>query len=289
MDSFAYDHGMPCLNPSCKSHGKPHPNCKCYSHNAEGGEISFCSKNRPHDRSCEYFAEGGMSGQEVPESDILESSTPVAQSSMVGQEVPPEDQPTDYTTPGQQLKTVAEGLGQGIAGPLATLAETKLMGVDPKDIAARQEANPIEHGVSQAVALAGSMMTGIGEAGVLAKVVPEVEAFGKLGSAIFKGAIESGLYQGGDEVTKGMLGQGDPEAPVSSALAHMGAAALLGGVGSGVFNVIGRGSQSGLQALENAKVGTRAESVLAGMGAAAKAHGEGIPAEEAEEYVLKNL
>lgn len=50
----------PCLNPSCKSHGQPHPNCRCYSF-AEGGSVdaSYCSSNRPHKPDCEYFASGG--------------------------------------------------------------------------------------------------------------------------------------------------------------------------------------------------------------------------------------
>lgn len=53
----------PCLNPSCKSHGKPHPNCKCYGDSyAEGGEVSdeyYCDDNRMHRKACDYYAEGG--------------------------------------------------------------------------------------------------------------------------------------------------------------------------------------------------------------------------------------
>lgn len=57
----------PCLNPSCGSRGKPHPNCMCYGAYAEGGEVShFCQQKQPHQPSCEYFmgdaesfAEGG--------------------------------------------------------------------------------------------------------------------------------------------------------------------------------------------------------------------------------------
>lgn len=49
----AYDAGLPCKNKNCKSHGKPHPNCKCYSGLAEGGGVEpFCSKNRMHDEKC---------------------------------------------------------------------------------------------------------------------------------------------------------------------------------------------------------------------------------------------
>lgn len=52
--------GLSCKNPSCKSVGKAHPNCECFGNMADGGEVGhFCSKDRRHDTSCEYFADGG--------------------------------------------------------------------------------------------------------------------------------------------------------------------------------------------------------------------------------------
>lgn len=48
---------QPCLNPNCKSRGKPHPNCKCYM--ATGGEVHYCHHGMPHEPSCEYYADGG--------------------------------------------------------------------------------------------------------------------------------------------------------------------------------------------------------------------------------------
>ena len=66
MDTYAYDHGLPCLNPSCRSHGRPHPNCRCYSGGeppgsnfSQGGEVHYCSENRPHQAGCEFFKDGG--------------------------------------------------------------------------------------------------------------------------------------------------------------------------------------------------------------------------------------
>lgn len=66
-----YDAGLPCLNPHCKSHGKPHPNCRCYSGGeqfsdrgslAEGGEVKpkmrYCAHGKPHMEGCSY-AKGG--------------------------------------------------------------------------------------------------------------------------------------------------------------------------------------------------------------------------------------
>lgn len=60
-----YDAGLPCLNPHCKSHGKPHPNCRCYSM-AEGGQVSklrYCAKGSKHLPDCEYAKDEGISEQ----------------------------------------------------------------------------------------------------------------------------------------------------------------------------------------------------------------------------------
>lgn len=50
----------PCSNPSCKSHGRPHPNCRCPQPMAEGGELKpYCSSDQKHLKGCEYYADGG--------------------------------------------------------------------------------------------------------------------------------------------------------------------------------------------------------------------------------------
>lgn len=55
-NSFPY---LRCQNPLCKSHGKPHPNCKCYSPLAEGGEVNyFCAREAKHKDDC-HLALGG--------------------------------------------------------------------------------------------------------------------------------------------------------------------------------------------------------------------------------------
>jgi hypothetical protein len=62
----------PCLNPNCLANGQPHPNCKCYSQMAHGGEV-HC--NGPHKSECVYhLAEGGQPQQpEDPESSLTNS------------------------------------------------------------------------------------------------------------------------------------------------------------------------------------------------------------------------
>lgn len=64
---FAYDQGLPCRNPACNSHGRPHPNCRCYSQMAEGGTVeNFCSKMLPHEKGCAYYADGGTVETQPP-------------------------------------------------------------------------------------------------------------------------------------------------------------------------------------------------------------------------------
>ena len=65
-NEFAYEHQLPCLNPNCKSHGRPHPNCRCYGGGgesgrfAEGGKIPhYCAFGKPHKKGCKYYDEGG--------------------------------------------------------------------------------------------------------------------------------------------------------------------------------------------------------------------------------------
>lgn len=300
----------PCVNPKCKSYGKSHPNCKDYDNAdvgtlqslesqgyelpgvyrggrkkkmAEGGDVAPSCP----DCGTPYMADGGDA---IPTDQVVLDSAPMdasAQAPDQSEEIPvdqvkldapeiPSDQVTldkdKYSTPGQQALTVAEGVGKGFAGPIATAAELGLSkmgvpGLSAEEQEGRQAANPVEHGTAEAAGLGLGLYTGVGELGLLAKI-PEVAALGKVGGAVVKGAIEMGAIQGGDEISKAMLGQGDPEAPVSAALAHVGAAALYGGVTGGVFGVIGY-SASKLQDVAMKKLEDNATGWLVGFGVAA--------------------
>lgn len=76
MTSYgAYDAGLPCKNSSCKSHGKPHPNCKCYGGFAGGGKVEpFCSSDKMHEKTCEYYAEGGDVVPQHPDPEMAVAS-----------------------------------------------------------------------------------------------------------------------------------------------------------------------------------------------------------------------
>lgn len=188
-----------------------------------------------------------------------------------------------FGTPAQQAITAAESVAKGIAGPLATFAETKLLGVKPEDIIAREQANPWTAGLGETAGVVGSMVSGYGVPAMIGKgakaitgltkigqaveLGKDVTALQKIGAATITGAIETGLLQGGNEISNAMLGQADPEAPVSSALAHMGAAALLGGGIGGTFSGIGSGASYGLQKLKATDTGKMVGEYLQSIGA----------------------
>lgn len=100
LDSEPKQHYPPCINPSCKSYGRSHPNCRCYGggggsvgeqgHFAKGGEVSkeyYCDNNRPHFKKCELYADGGPVSQPPPQNPpqqpvTNQDQTNVAQESM---------------------------------------------------------------------------------------------------------------------------------------------------------------------------------------------------------------
>lgn len=62
---------LPCMNPSCKSFGHPHPNCRCWGQQealfAKGGSIDhFCSSGRSHMADCEYHSKAPDPAHDVP-------------------------------------------------------------------------------------------------------------------------------------------------------------------------------------------------------------------------------
>lgn len=216
-----------------------------------------------------------------PPPDVIpdgEFKADAAQASSGSPNVIPDDQFTPdeakFSTPGQQIGTAVEGAVKGFISPAAvTYAENKLSelgvpGLSKEEQTGREEANPWIHGLSEAAGMAGSLATGVGEAGLLSKGIGAVLPAGasiaaKLGSSAIRGALESGLIQGDSEISRSMLGQGDPETPVASALAHMGAAGLFGGViGGGLA-----GTGMGLKALAASKTAKAAGETLQDIGA----------------------
>lgn len=171
-----------------------------------------------------------------------------------------QDDNAKYETTGQQIKTGLEGAAEGVAGPLATAAETHLLGVKPEDIAGRRKANPIIHGAGQAAGLVGgALIPGIGEYTLGSKIAEAGSAISGLmeGSeairAATKAASEMALIQASDETSKWL--ENDPNQSMQSAIANVGLSAALGGVGGALFSKAGSAIKSLGEAPEQAAKG----------------------------------
>lgn len=188
---------------------------------------------------------------------------------------------------GGQAIAGLEGAAQGLAGPLATYAETKL-GVDPKGIKEREEKYPLTHGAAQTGALVASMFVpglgeytmlgNVGKAAKVAEAAAQAAKWGKSGQAFVGGLINAGAFAAGDKLTQAMLTDDHPEEPVSSALT-VGAHALLGGALGAAFStaspLLSKSTQK-LEEIAGGNIKANIRSVVAGAGAAS----DGFKAED---------
>lgn len=146
-----------------------------------------------------------------------------------------------YSSTGEQIKTAAEGVAEGVLGPLAPIAE-RAMGVDPEAMRAREEINPVISGVAEGAGLVGSALTGVGAGAAFTKLGAKAteKAAAKLGTGIaarvagaaISSAVENTAFQVSDEVSK--LIKEDPNQSIESAAMSIGLSGLIGaGVGGG--------------------------------------------------------
>ncbi len=279
----------PCTNQACNSYGKPHPNCKCAAPMATGGVAEpFCSGTFSHRNDCEYFAEGGEvdgtdeepPGPEIGETDGTDEEPPGSEPEYDGggtdEEPPGPDGPLDSTY--DKVAAAYQGGLRGLVGPLADMVikENPLLFGAPSTAHAREEANPGIAGTAQAATMIGGLLTGTGQAGAIAKA-SEVAS----GSKIIQSAIQGGLFQASDEVSKWALGEGDPQDAAGAATA-IGASALFSGFLGGVGVGLSKAGSSGLQKLADAKMGERALNFLRGLGFAAKSQDPVLRSMDAE-------
>lgn len=169
-----------------------------------------------------------------------------------------------YGTPEQMGKTVLEGLGRGVLGPVAPYLEKNLGWSKEEDILGRMKTNPI---TSTAGEVGGLLIPGSGEgaalehasqaagalteAGRASQAASEVnKALGlvgpeasktvdlmtqdmpylsKVGTSALKSATEMAVLEGSNEVTKEVLN--DPESSAETAISNIGLGAAMGGAG----------------------------------------------------------
>lgn len=261
---------LPCKNPNCRSYGKPHPNCRCYNEMAEGGDVLFCSQNQAHHPDCQYFLDGGevidpnqvipeKNEENIPPDQVQIDQEPEAE--IPADEVILDSDKPEYSPPSSTEDAIERMANSGV------LQEKPVQppeGTPVSDAEFAQAGQNAEHEAS-----VGSLLTGTGGVGLAMKAgqgLADLAGMGKVGSAVIKGAISSGLIQGEDEISKWLLGQGDPSQPVGAALAHIGASSLLGG---SLFGV-GAGTARALAKIAETKVAGKLASFVAGIASAAQ-------------------
>ena len=147
-----------------------------------------------------------------------------------------------YGSLGQQAITAVEGVAEGILGPLAPALEVA-GGVPLADIKGRQEENTATKTVGEIGGLIGSAYIPGTQGALLAKAGnAAAKGLGVAGKAGYiakaadmgvRGAVESGLFQGGKEVTE--MFQRAPGEAADNAIADIGLATVMGGVFGGAF------------------------------------------------------
>ncbi len=143
-----------------------------------------------------------------------------------------------YGTLPQQAITAGEGAANAATFGFSTGAE-RMLGVPREDILGRRAENPIAYGTGQVAGLAGSAFflpeigaaAGMAKAGEGASDLLGLGAEGsgllsKVGSSAVKGAVESSLFQMGDENAKMLAG--DPNESAQTALVNVGLSGLIG-------------------------------------------------------------
>lgn len=300
MSSYrgAYDAGLPCKNPSCKSHGKPHPNCQCYGDMSGGGEVDrFCSQDRIHNGNCEYFFDGGIA---VPAEDLPSApSDPSDDNKTVpNDDLPHENPENDASVPSHDLPGhLDDGSWKDyLTKPMMDAGQGSNLSAD--QIAARTDSDMPEGkdvlGMVESFAkgVAGPIITGA-ELGLSKLGIPGMSAVdqrkrdeeaspanvaAEAAGAFYSpaawmrgaGAIKNGLMCAGtqamDEASKSLLGEGDPQHGAAAALLNIGAAGLLcAAVGSG-----GARLSKWMKPNSEALLGERLKSTLSGAAIAAK-------------------
>lgn len=192
-----------------------------------------------------------------------------------------------YGSVGQQAITALEGAGEAATFGLSTGAE-KALGVDPEDIAGRREENPISHTVGQVAGLgASAFVPGLGEANLLGDAAKGAAAalglgaegagiVSRLGSGAVKGAVETGLFQAGDEVSKMFTSTADPSEAAQTALTNVGLSTLIGAGGGALM--------AGASPLWKATISPKIEGFLN----AVKDKVGGIEGQAAEDIIAKD-
>lgn len=200
----------------------------------------------------------------IPEEQFQAQQAPQQSQEQIPPGAIPEDefQESPHESIGQQVLTGVEGAARGIGGPLATMEERILSnmgvpGLSGKEQLAREQANPIISGASEAAGFGAGALMGEGLPKVLGKVGEAAQAAAGLGEAVStgqklaaaatRGAAEMAAFQASDETSKYLQ---DAPQTVGGVVSNIGLSALLGGAVGPLFTGGGMLAKSALDTPE---------------------------------------
>lgn len=162
-----------------------------------------------------------------------------------------------FSTPTEKLKAFGRGALEASTFGASDAIEIA-NGTPAEDIRMSKEVNSPYHTAGTLAGLGVSSMLGLGEAAALEKAgSAAVKAAGLAGEGFYKGvaggalrgAVETALFQGGDEVSK-LITQ-DPDQSAGTAMANIGLSGLLGTIPGGAFGAL----SPTMKAVDGTKIG----------------------------------
>lgn len=199
------------------------------------GQDATATTSSPHPVEGELpdYAHIPTAPEQDPTAGLSDKGIPEGLNEFLG----PELKEAKFGTPAQQGLTALEGAGEAATFGLSTGLE-RAAGIPAENIQARREVNPGLHTLGEVGSLGAQMLTGVGEAQLLAKAgkgaaeilglgAKGASALAKIGASGIDQAAQMALLQGGDEVSKFL--SNDPHQSAQTALSSVGISALLGG------------------------------------------------------------
>lgn len=191
-----------------------------------------------------------------------------------------------YQTPQQQARAFSQGVMKSASFGISS-GVLQALGHDKEEQQKLEQYNPGTETAGEVAGIlgtggfgAGNILSHAGEAAVAKLGIEGATAASRVGASAIKGAVETAIMQGGDEVSKAFLQ--DPQQSAETALTNIGMAGLLGGA-------LGGGSKGAQEGLWQAAQGNKLTRMLSSIRSKVSGVADMTAADQAAQAVGINL